>query len=598
MASRYQLLRTWLLYVIAGAVITLAVLIGGLRLLVPLVPRYQEEIRRWASTATGYQIEFRVVSASWPWIGPGLSLYDVRVRDPVTAEVLLAARELSVGVNLWRLIGQGQPAVSRIGLRGAQLQAELDADGHAWLQGRPLQEWLRDRRPNAAPLDVDLDDIAVNYVDRRAHGSSLALRLEQTHAALSDTRIALEARVQLPADYGHPFTVTAELPSPPVITAEGITLPAAWKVGISGNDIDVVRLLDLTVGDHRPLHTARGALTLSAEFAGHRPQSVSVNTSLGGLRIGSGTAITSYERFAGRFAWVRAASGWDASVTGLTLRRGERTWPVSEAELHYVPRSESTPAQWRTRAKFLRLEDLYPLARALTAGTELGESLPQRVRGDIHDLDAVFAAEAGAPTRYSLRVIFDKLGYTDAKGAIAVDGISGSVAADGDGGRLQLDCKAAAFVLQDWFHEGLTADRLQGLMVWRSEATGMRFHSDDVRLQTAGIQISTRVELVVPADHSSPVIDLKATGSASQAREVLRYLPLKRFPPSVVGWLERAIVAGEVPEIGLEFRGPLREFPFDAGQGVFRVNLGLKGRDARLRQQLAARRAIHRPRDL
>jgi uncharacterized protein (TIGR02099 family) len=360
------------------------------------------------------------------------------------------------------------------------------------------------------------------------------------------------------------------------MTPAGMVWPASWRAGFSGTDLDLVRVLDLTLGDHGLLRSARGALSASVEFIEHRAQSIRAEATLADLRIGNGPTPAAYDQVSGRFAWARNASGWDASARKLKLRRGQREWPASDAELHYVSSAQGAPAEWRAQASFLRLEDIYPTLRSLATETEFSNSLPQRLRGDLHDLDATFAAQPGAPTRFSLRVAFDKLGYTDAEGGISVDGITGSVGADGDGGRLQLDCTGASVTLQEWFREALTADRLQGLLIWRSAAAGQRILSDDIRLQTAGIQIRTRFELDFPVDHGSPVIDLKAFASATQAREALRYLPLKRFPPGVVDWLERAVVGGEVPKATVEFRGPVREFPFDEGQGVFRADLDLK----------------------
>jgi len=50
----------------------LALLVGVARLFLPLVPEYQNEIRRWAGDATGLDVDFQHISASWPFTGPEL----------------------------------------------------------------------------------------------------------------------------------------------------------------------------------------------------------------------------------------------------------------------------------------------------------------------------------------------------------------------------------------------------------------------------------------------------------------------------------------------------------------------------------------------
>ena len=59
----------WLATVGAAAVIVLAVLVGIARLLLPMAPEYQDDIRRFANEATGFDVQFGRLSASWPLHG-------------------------------------------------------------------------------------------------------------------------------------------------------------------------------------------------------------------------------------------------------------------------------------------------------------------------------------------------------------------------------------------------------------------------------------------------------------------------------------------------------------------------------------------------
>ena len=49
----FRRLLKWLAYIAAAGVMLLAILVGLARLLLPMVPEYQGEIRRWARAATG-----------------------------------------------------------------------------------------------------------------------------------------------------------------------------------------------------------------------------------------------------------------------------------------------------------------------------------------------------------------------------------------------------------------------------------------------------------------------------------------------------------------------------------------------------------------
>ncbi|MCP6768973.1 hypothetical protein NL529_29430, partial [Klebsiella pneumoniae] len=64
----------------AGVLILLAILVGLARLLLPLAPGYQAEIRRFANEATGLDVQFSRLTASWPLRGPAIRFFDVQVR--------------------------------------------------------------------------------------------------------------------------------------------------------------------------------------------------------------------------------------------------------------------------------------------------------------------------------------------------------------------------------------------------------------------------------------------------------------------------------------------------------------------------------------
>ena len=68
----------WLAGLIAAVLILLAVVVGLARLLLPLAPDYQDEIRRFATKATGFDVRFGTLRASWPLTGPEIRFADVR----------------------------------------------------------------------------------------------------------------------------------------------------------------------------------------------------------------------------------------------------------------------------------------------------------------------------------------------------------------------------------------------------------------------------------------------------------------------------------------------------------------------------------------
>lgn len=568
--------RRWLralALVAAGVVTTLALLVGLARLLLPMVPAYQDDIRVWASSATGYDIAFTGISASWPLSGPQLTFIDVSLTRPGEAAPVVTAREFSIGLSFWRSLRAAAPRPGRVAVRGSTLRVERAADGSLLVQGRRLSELLPPSTSERPELDLALGDIAISFVDSRRRPQQIQLGLRSLTADLRREHVAARLAIELPAALGREIDADLSLPLP---LPEPLALPPDWEAQIEGRGLDLPGLLAWAGADGGALRAGAGDVGLRITVRGDRPAQLSADLDLKGLVVGAVAATAAYERVTGSGRWQRHADGWDAAVTGLRMRRAGRDSPPTNGELQWRAAGEAMPARWLASAGFLRLDDLFPLVRAALAGSELAQRLPRELGGDLSNVTAEFAVDAGQATRYALRFGFSRLVAASSTDELAVSGLTGRFAADGDGGRLELDSSEVALTLAHWFRNPLPARSLQGLLVWRRAPEGMRFLSDDIRLKTGAIDISSRLELVFPVDGSSPVLDLKATASATEAPQVLRYLPLRSFPPEVVDWLERAVVAGRVPAAEGIFRGPLREFPFDHGEGRFRVSLQLQ----------------------
>jgi uncharacterized protein (TIGR02099 family) len=573
MTTGTRLALRWLIYLAAAAVIALALLVGVVRLLLPQVPEYQDDIRAWASTATGYDIRFGSISASWPLSGPQLSFYDVSLTRPGETAAVLSARELSAGLSVMRLLRDGRPSLAHIAVTGTRINVEHTPAGEFHVQGRRIEDLLPQRQ-HPPELDLELNDIAITYLDPRREPRSIALSLDHMEGALHDERFTAEALLKPPARFGSEILFKVEMPLP---LPSPLALPAAWDVRLSGSELDLPNVLRYANGDAGIVRAAKGDGMLALRVRDGRTTRVAVEVDLHDVAFGAGAETTAFQGFAGALVWSQSAAGWDADLSGLKVRRGAGDSPATSAELHYRTSGETTPEQWSGRADFIRLDDVFPLVVAALAGTEAEAKLPRLARGDLHNLEAEFAAQAEEPPRYSLRLGFERLGVTSATGEVSLAGLTGTIAADGDGGRLQLDSRDAGLYLGQWFRDTLQAQTLKGLLIWRAGSDGVRLLSDDVTLKSPTIDVRSRLELAFPPGPGSPIMDLKATLSATQAREALRYLPLRSFPPKVVDWLERAVVGGTVPQATVEFRGPLREFPYDHGEGTFRVALDLRG---------------------
>ena len=266
----------WLLYVAAGAVILMALAVGVLRLLLPLVPQYQDDIRVWASNATGYDIRFRRISASWPLSGPELSFYDVRLSHPGERAAVLAARELSVGLSLFRLVRDGRATVGHVAVSGTRVGVERTPEGDFLFQGRTLTELLpklpRDPHPE---VDVELRDIAIEYLDPRREPKPLALKLESLDASLDGESLSGDATLTLPRGLAARWISSS---APRCRCRRRWRCPRPWTPGRPARASISSGSCASRLGDAGPLRAATGDVAVELGYRENRPQHLQAET--------------------------------------------------------------------------------------------------------------------------------------------------------------------------------------------------------------------------------------------------------------------------------------------------------------------------------
>ncbi len=586
-----------LVYTAAAAVMLLALLVGIARLLLPLVPEYQDNIRQWAAQATGFDVQFENISASWPFAGPELLFIDVTVSAPDNGEQILTADTLTVGVSLLGLIRDRKALLSRIGVEGAQVRVRRDADGAVWIQGRPLDSFLDPERDPDAPLrlpelSISLSSIGILFTDVVRSNDEYLFAVEQMEITLAPVRASIDGEVDLPAEFGKRAMLAAELPiellrpesaAPDNINPRGVIRPATpWRLFVDGEDLRLDRLLRFALNRDVSVTEARGDVTISAAFADRAPVRISAELDLSGvgLRVGE-TRTWRYEAFSGRVEWAREPNGgWLLAGTDISVEQRDLFLPRSDFAVVMQPGATDASQTIKIGASYLRLHDLYPLIKAAENErwlTNLPDdlSLPLEIFGEVQGFDLTLQRSASDATRFNVAAQFADLGVVGLPSGNSVRFVSGTLAADQDGGFVQLDSDATEIEMPGVFPAPIRTQRISGLLRWSVNAEVIRVNSDDLSVSTPHGAIDSQLRFDWPRNGDSPWIDLQATATASDNREVVPLLPLRRFPEPVGNWLGRAIVAGRIPQAAIEINGPLRSFPFAAGEGVFHIEVDI-----------------------
>ena len=192
--------------------------------------------------------------------------------------------------------------------------------------------------------------------------------------------------------------------------------------------------------------------------------------------------------------------------------------------------------------------------------------------GTLNKFKLQLTGDWNAPTEFALKAQLDNVGVQSRQRAPGVRGLSGFLTAGMTGGEFVADSDEIALTLPDVFRGPLEARRLRGRLAWEKRAGDWEFSGERLRLAASGGQLNGDFTLSVPRDSArSPTLRIDADFKDLDGAQAARYYPVRHLARTTLAWMERSFVSGQVTKGHLFYDGPVREFPFSAGNGRFEI---------------------------
>ncbi len=568
--KRYlQKLIKMIAYLGAAIVIILAIAVGIFRMMLPRLPEYQEEIKGWASTAIGMEVEFSGMNARWRLSGPELSFFDAELKQLETGRNLLRAEEVSVGVGLLRLISDRELVVDRVSIRDTVIDIRQDVDGTWLVQGTPLDEILGS--PDLAAqqggnIEVVGENIAVAY-EHPGTGQVLPLTVESLSILRQQAVLTLEGDIDLPPEFGGRLEVSAT-------QLDRHYDESTWQLYIKGDSLAVagwsrLQPVGLPIVDSGTLD-----LDLWIDVNGGR-----ILRATSDLRVrnfhAAGVELLAPVDVQGIFEYSAEADGWLLGANQLRLSTADGDWPQSEFQVRVMQGPEGSLQGLRTSATYFNLNDLKYIIGWLPKDQQ-DMLLNYAPSGIVRDATVELTGLRSDDLQFDISADLEAAGIASVDGQPGVRELSGRVRADRAGGRVEIASTGLRLDLRAHLAEVLLLDDAFGTIIWRRNAAGMLVLSDSVRIRNNDFESQLSLQVSLPDDGAAPVVDFDSSWSVYDLSTMQRYLPVQLISPALRQWLADALVSGRVNRGTTRFNGALDKFPFDNGEGEFRIEARLQ----------------------
>ncbi|MGI9205251.1 MAG: YhdP family protein [Woeseiaceae bacterium] len=569
MKSYLQKLIKFIAYLGAAIVIILAIAVGIFRMMLPRLPEYQEEIKGWASAAIGMEVEFSGMNARWRLSGPELSFFDAELQQPETGKNLLRAQEVSVGVGLLRLIADRELVVDRVSIRDTLIDIRQDEEGEWLLQGTPLDELLGSRdlaAQQGGNVEVVGENIAVAY-EHPATGQVLPLTIESLSVLRKQAELILEGNIDLPEEFGGRLEVSAT-------QLDRHYDDTTWQFYVKGDALAIAGWSRLQPVGLPFVDSGTLDLNLWVDVSAGR-----ILRATSDLRVRNfhaiGPEILAPVDVQGVFEYSTEADGWLLGANQLRLSTADGDWPESELQVRMMQGPDGALAGLRTSASYFNLDDLKYIIGWLPREQQV-TLIDYNPSGILRDATVELTGMQSDDLQFDISADLESAGIASVDNKIGVRELSGRVRADRDGGRVEIESTDLRLDLRAHLAEVLLLEDAFGTVIWRRNAAGMLVLSDSVRIRNTDFESQLSLQVSVPDDGSAPVVDFDSSWSVYDLSTMHRYLPVQLISPTLRQWLADALVSGRVNRGTTRFNGALDRFPFDSGDGVFRIEARLQ----------------------
>ncbi len=557
-------------------VLAVGILIGAVRLALPFADLFRSQVEGLLADTLGLEARvgrFGLRLAGWV---PRLTLTDVVLLDPQNGRRQLSLEELRLDLDLASSARALSPQVAALTLVGADLVVKRRANGSITVAGL---DGMEAGNPQAMDFFLAngrflLADSNVLWVDEHADVPPIHLSDVRVRFDNADTRHRVGLVARLFAEADTEVHLAGDLLGAP-------EQPDAWSgdlyLRIRG------RSLEPLLGGRLPpgLHVGSDTVELESwsRVSGSAPADsvnrIDAENLVVWRHAADGTATPLHlDRIQAVVRWQKDGAGWRIEVADLGYSRGQHQRPPTDLALRFDPQGTG---DWSLSGGVQSihgadLRDALGLVPNFDPWTERLRA--SRAEGELKDLRFSLAQRPDEPSLWGLSGQALAVAAAPAGGLPGIRGLDAGFAADQAGGDIRVDGQAVTLMYPGYFGTPVSLDRLRGDLRWyRGAGDGWNLEASELSVENQDIHTRSRLALMIPADGSSPRLDLRTEIRDADLAAVRRYVPTGRLKKRLANWLERAFVSGTVPSGTLLFSGALEDFPFEEQEGLFQVLL-------------------------
>jgi uncharacterized protein (TIGR02099 family) len=554
----------------ATLVVIVALLVSGLRLVLPHLDSWRPQVLAKIESATGIPVDVSQLSASWQNFGPTLDVRDINasLKDGGHLKIKRVTLALDVWQSLLHMRWQFRDLtfwqlqfLTNTPLNQGDNSKGIETNRFSDLFLRQFDHFdLRDSEISFITLSGQRAELAIpqltwlNGKDRhRAEGQVNLSSLNGQHGIM-------QVRMDLRDDNG---------------------LLNKGKLWLQADDVDVKPWLGKWMQDNVALQRARFSLEGWLTLADGDISAGDVWLKQGGAAWKGDTQShdMSVDNLTAHV--TRQGDSWQFSIPDTRITMDGKAWPRGALTMAWVPEQEvggvnnKRSDELRIRASNLdlaSLDGLRPIANRIS--TALGEVWEAtQPSGQIDTLALDIPLQATEKTRF--QASWKALSWKQWKLLPGAEHFGGKLEGSVENGRLTAEMNDAKMPYETVFRAPLEIEKGTAILNWLNNEKGFQLDGRDIDVKATGVHARGNFRYLQP-EGDEPWLGILAGISTDDGGQAWRYFPENLMGKTLVDYLSGAIQGGQADNATLVYGGNPHLFPYKHNEGQFQVLVPLR----------------------
>nr|WP_205298330.1 AsmA2 domain-containing protein YhdP [Pantoea formicae] len=559
-----------LLLLLAAIIVIVALLVSGLRLVMPHLNSYRSDILQTISRVSGMKVDASELQGKWENFGPTLQVRDLNVTMPDEGQLTIG--RVNLALNIWQSLLHWRWQFRD--LTFWQLRLETN---HPLLTSDQQKNSFRPAQINDLFLrqfdHFDLRDSSIRFLTPSGQHAELAIpRLTWLNES---TRHRAEGEVSLSSFTGQHGVVQVRLD---LNDTNGLLNDG--RIWMQADDVDVRPWIGPWLRDNTSLESARFSLAAWVNLRDGDVYAGDLLLSKGGARW-RGEQGDHQLQVDGLTAHLsRFQNGWSLSVPQTRLSTDGIAWAPGHFAVLWKPEDHqmlgaNSGAEVRVRATQLdleRLAPLVPLFKPLSPAL-LDNWRALQPRGNIDAL--ALDIPLNQPEQTRLQAKWRNLAWQQWELLPGISNLNGSATGSVSNGQLDVAMGQAEVPYGDMFQAPLQIKQITGKLNWLRDANGLTLDGQNLDVQARSLWARGDFRYQQNLG-KSPRLDILAGIRVTDAGDAWRYFPEPLMGHDLTHFLSESIKGGQVDNATLLFAGDPSLFPFKHNDGMFEVWVPLR----------------------